>query len=570
MRSKFLAVLLLGALTATGSAVQPERERPAFSVTSTRALVEFIAVDEKGRVVKDLTLGDIEVSVDGKKQDVDFLLPPGENFGSTDYVTARQLANRDSGGGPSAELEGGGSTLRTAIVLDTRVLDASNFAHSVDAIRRFIEESLEADSLVMLAEIDRGLKIASPFSRDKAALLAALDKLQPATVYNPLDRNRLLGNLGSQYFDDLYKQVGYLREGLTQLCYALSGSPGRKHIVFFSEGYPVNPIKELELDSRQSTALGSADSRQQASRTVASRKDPGVLAMVQEVVSLANSFSINFYSVDARGLVAVAGGGPADVGDRDLDNPAPDGQARRVGDAGPAGDPFDVKMSNFSLTRLSSLDDAQDTLVALSAGTNGSAFVHSNDLGAVLRASTNEPKLKYLASFVPKLKGKPKFRRLDVKSKRKGVVIRSQIGFTDFPKEQLLNLQLAAALREPEDFRALEPLLEFETAPGGGQAVIGVEGAKIGARRQDGKYHIEVLFVGQIFDQNGKAVSDQYAIQRGFQADLTQEQFQSLAFQPLKAREELKLGPGKYRVVLAVVDGVAGALGSTVREISVP
>lgn len=566
-----------GGIFLFGATILAEEEpvTPIFRATSSQVVFEFIAVDKDGRLVPDLKTDELEVTVDGKKQKLDFLVSPDRKTG-VGYVSAPQVA-REAG---EAAAPGGGSgdgaapsaatPLSTVILLDTRVLDASNFSHSVDAIRRFINRSLYADSLVMLAEIDRGLKIVTPFTHDRETLLKGVESLRPATVYNPLDRSQLSANLGAAYFDDLLKQVSYLREGLTLLCRALSGSAGNKHIVFFSEGYPLNPIKELEVESRQQAGLAGADARQAVSRTVASRKDPGVLPMVQDVVSLANTYGVKFYTVDARGLVAVSGVGPANVTG---DFAAGPGDAK-PGD-GPRGEQSEtglteVQVSNLQLTQLGSLDDAQNMLLALAGGTNGSAFFNSNDLGIVLRASTSEDRLTYLGSFKPGLKGKPKFRELRVKCKRKGVIVRSQAGFTDFSPQQVLGLQLTAAFEHPEFFQALHPFVELQTGQAPIEVVMGLPGSEATARPTADKFHLSLGFVGRVFDEDGKPVSKGFDIQRSFAGDLSREQFGGLAVQPLKAKGSLSLSHGKHRLVLAAVDQVSGAVGTVVKEFSVP
>ncbi len=561
-------------LAATLAPVQ-EPPTPVFRVTSAQVLFEFIAIDEKGHPVRDLRLDEMEVTADGAKQKLDFLIPPGEG-NTAGYVNVGQLVADTGSGDQTGEKAGANVALKpaqvplqTAILLDSRVLDASNFAHSVDAIRAFIDRSLRADSHVMLAEIDRGLKVVTPLTQDRDLLLKGVETLQPATLYNSLDRKRLLTDLGSSYFDDLLKQVTDLRTGLSLLCRVLSAAPGRKHIVFFSEGYPLNPVQELEVESRQSLGLSGAASRQAASRSVGSRKDPGVLSMVREVVSLANTYGVKFYTVDARGLVAVPGVGEANVSGDFAPGPGQPPAERFEDSAASETGLSEVQVANLQLTQVGDLSDATNTLVALAAGTNGSAYYNTNDLGIVLRASTAEDHFIYLGSFTPKLKGKEKFRRLQVKCKRKGLIIRSQSGFTDYTPQQALSLQLSAAFERPEFFQGLKPLLDVQPGQGGAEVVMGLPGAQVAARPQGEMFHLALAFAGRVYDSGGKPVSSGLDIQRGFAPDVTRDQLNSLAGQPLLARESLKLPSGKHRIVLVAIDQVTGALGTAVSEFSV-
>ncbi|MFQ5740919.1 MAG: VWA domain-containing protein [Acidobacteriota bacterium] len=590
---RLCAALFVSLFLAEAGSGQEAKQTPrsVFRVTSSRVLIEFIAVDKEGRFVNDLSLDELELKVDKKKRTIDRLFPPGTAH--LEGVSPLSLAEQVSPHAPrvSQPVSGTGqqpapqgeslSTVRTVILLDSRVLDASNFHHSVVAIQRFIERSLRANHLVMIAQINPGLRIETPFTQDRETLLKTLSTLRPSTVYNPLDPLRMTGaggrGIGSSYIDDLQKQVTYLHSGLRLLCYSLSGLPGRKHLVFFSEGYPLRPLTELDMRSRQGTAFSrSADARQAASRQTFSRKDPGVLPMVREIVALANDFGISFYTVDARGLVAVPAIGPADVSGDVAAGPgeppetrlANTGTGRQPGAVSEQG-ATEILLSTFLLTNLSSLDDAKNVLIALASGTNGSAFFGSNDLGAVLRASTVEQEQAYTASFVPKYKGKPKFHQVRVKSKRKGVIIRSQVGFHDFSESDMTNVRLAMAFQHPELFKHLRPVLRIQPGPDQAQVVFGVPGAQVLGRPNGNSFQIDLVVVGQVYDGKGKPLSKQYAINRGFRLGVSRQQFQSLARQPLLARQDLKLSKGHYKLVLTVMDRVAGTMGVESREFDV-
>ncbi len=573
---------LFALTTGSGLWAQQAMETPVFRVSSTQIVLEFIAIDEEGRFVTDLQMEELELKVDGKPHPIDRLIAPLSQGGAAVMTPAQATSQSQvSPGSPlQAGEEPGPSGLpprpnRTVILLDTRVLDSSNFSHSVRAIRSFIEESLQSRHLVMLAEIDRGLEVLSPFTNDEDVLLEAVDKLRPSTVYNPLDPSRLpTGLAGAKYFQDLQRQVAYLRSGLRFLCQLLSGFPGRKHVVFFSEGYPMQAIKDLEIASRTAGAFSSADDRQAASRELGSRRETDVRPMVMEIVGLANSYGITFYTIDARGLVAAQGIGEAGVRDQEAVLPAEPGQPQTPtgrGTVTPRGGigpnlSETISVTTFQISNLERLDEGQNTLLALAAGTNGSAFFNTNDLESVLRASTLEQRFSYLLSFAPKSGGKPKFHDVRIKSSRKDVIIRGQVGYQDLTPQDLTNLRLATALERPELFHYLKPVIQFQPDTGNRQVVVGVAGNQISGRQKGEQFEIEVIFVGQIYDEKGKQVSKQPKIVKGFRVALTPEQFQSLANQPLLAGEELDLKKGKYRLILVVMDQVSGAMGTRSEE----
>lgn len=513
---------------------------PRFRVDSKEILIEFLAIDKQGHFVDDLTADEIQLKVDGKKIEISHLLRPRETGKESDELIPH-FPSEIAGGNTAEPLP---LVARTAIVLDSRVLGADNFSHSVQAMRRFIQASLNENHLVMIAAIERQLRVLVPFTRDRDTLLKAVDELKPSTLFNPI---RSSGDF-NRYIDELEQQLVILRESMHLLCYSLSGVPGRKHVVFFSEGYPMRPLDDVSFQSQTHTATADAATRQALSRSLGSRREPNVLGSIRDVVSLANSFGVSFYTVDARGLVAAT----------------PFGQADEPGPADTPGENEAIDPNTFRET-LVELQNAQNTLLALAAGTNGSAFFNRNDLEAVLHASTREQHNVYLASFTPadSKKKEGSFHKVSVDTSRKDVWIRSQAGFTDIPAEALLQQRLHTALAEPELFDNLTPILNIEREnEKSTRFVIGIPGSQVAGRSANGNYEIEIVFYGQIFDEEGKPIGDKLPITRGFGVALSKEQFQSLAAQPLLAQQSLELPAGKYRIVLVVEDRVAGSIGA--------
>lgn len=570
---KNLLCLLAAFVLVTPAFCQEAPEPPTFRVTTSQVVVEFIAVEKKsGRFIDDLKKDEIELLVDGKKRKLDLLLPPSLTGRAGTALVTPVTVNRGTGvaTGPSTELST--TSKGTVILLDTRTLDAGNFHHAVSAIERFISRSLAANHLVMIAEIDQGLQMLTPFTRDRSALVSAVQQLKPATVSNPLDPSRMLSDAGGEYIDELQKQMNYLRSGLTMLCYSLSGLPGRKQVVFFSEGYPLHPLEYLELEAGHAGAFESADTRQQTSRDVGSRKDPGVFSTIQEAVALANSFGVTFHTIDARGLVAVPGIGKADVAGDVAAGPGEslDTRAENPKTGHTEVGLTEVTLSLFQLTNLNTLDDASNALTALAGGTNGTSFFNTNDLESVLRAAVAEQDHAYLAGFDPKSKGKDKFHRLKVRCSRPDVVIRSQVGYQDRPEEQAVQLRMLTALQNPGLFKHLTPVAQPQTQQKPPALVIGIPGSQIFSRPKGDQFQIDLLFAGRIFDSEGKPVSQRFDVVRAFQLDLTSEQFRSLEQQPLLASQDLDLPPGNYMVRLAVEDRIAGTMGVTEATFEIP
>lgn len=532
---------------------QKESSSPYLRVTSSLVLVDFVAVDKSGRPVTDLRRDEMEISEDGKKQSLESFSSPGA---SPAVVLGKGPAGRSGKQQPT----------QTVIVIDSRCIDSNNFVQTVAAIRGFIERHLAANHALMIAEIYRGLRVLSPLTRDKATLLAALNQLKPQSVYNPLDVRRASLGGAEGYLDELQLQVMHLGEGLRTLVHSMAGPGGRKHVVFFSEGYPLNPKKLVETNSAVAVA-GARQSavRQEVSKMIGALKDPGVHNMVRDIVALSNSYGISFYTIDARGLVAIPGLGKASVSGDVATGPGFSGIG--TSEYGPTEEILGV----FQLVRLNQLDDAQEALTALAGGTNGLALYGTNNLAAVLHYSSLEQDNYYLAGYAPSGKRKAgQFHAISIKTTRPGIVIRGRMGYLEASEGEMRTARLSAALNRPELFRQLVPVLAVEPAKGKTRVVMGVPGDQIQFRQSGEKHEAKLSFQGMIYGADGKPISKSFSIFKGFNVAFTSEQLQGLGNQPLLAQTETELASGQYKLILLVEDHLAGSLGSAVQEFKVP
>ncbi|MFQ5737854.1 MAG: VWA domain-containing protein [Acidobacteriota bacterium] len=507
---------------------------PTFRISSSQVVVDLVALEKNGRFIKDLGAGDLEIFEDGKKQKINFFLAPGqaEQEALESALSSPPGVPADAGTGATTRA---GRLSRTAIVVDGRVMDSNHFTRSLSAIRRLIDEHLARHYRVMLTQMDGGLRVLTPFTRDRTTLLSGLARLKPQRVYSPLDPSRNSA--------EPQQQVSSVREGLRNLCYMLSGQPGRKHVVYFSVGDRL--------------------------------KDAGVFPMLRDVISVANNFGISFYTIDARLLVAVPGVGSPSRRGGVATGLAQDKREKKAEVhallESPEAGTGEIHLAAFTSVEIGRLEEAPNSLVALAAGTNGAAFFNTNDLTSVVRASTAKQESYYLVGYTPSSKRKEgHFHRISVKTRRAGLHIQARKGYIDLPDGTLRRARMTAAFDRPELFQELSPLLRIEASKKGIQCVLGVPAGQVAFRRRDQQFQAELAFLGQIYDGHGQAVSQELPIRRGFKLNLNREQFQGLGNQPLLARSQVTLQAGQYRLVLLVEDHLSGALGTVDQQFSVP
>ncbi len=495
-----------------------QSQEPVFRVTTQRVIIEFIAVDKHGNAVTDLGREEISVFIDKKRQLVDRLFPPLAAVPVGDGDSQAVAGPTDSGSQPPAALQTRGP-IRTAILLDSRNMASQNFQRTRRALRRFINESLQDDHFLMIAEINRSLKILTPFTRDRQVLLKAVKGLKPAVLFNLLDSVRANLRPARDYTDELVQQMGYLHSGLRVLMHSISAYPGRKHLVFFSEGYLLNSLQSLEFANQIASATGSI-------RYSLQFQDAGVIPALKDFIGLANSYGVSFYTTDVRGVIARPG------------------LTARV---------------------------AQDFLIAMATGTNGAAFYSNNNMGRVLEASTREQRLVYQASLNPDLaeSRKNRFMPVTVTTTRPGVRIRAQAGFYNLDASQLASVRMGQAFKTPQFFKALQPLCEVKPQGDKLEVTFGIDGSQISFAPSKALKRVDMLFAGQVFKKNGDPAFEKFPILRPFAMELSGEQYESLSSQPLLGHQELDLPSGGYRLVFVVQDRLAGTLGASQVEFKV-
>lgn len=136
-------------------------------------------------------------------------------------------------------------------------------------------------------------------------------------------------------------------------------------------------------------------------------------------------------------------------------------------------------------------------------------------------------------------------------------------------EESSQELRWQAAFEHPEFFQEITPVIEIEILKGKIKVFMGAPANEISFRQSEDEYLAEILFVGQIYQEDGKPLSQELPINRGFRVNLTEEEFLELGTRTLAARSEMQLPPGKYKLVLLVEDGLESTLGSAVQEFAI-
>src|SRR5207302_863046 len=385
-------------------------------VSSELVLVNAVAHDKKGNLVRDLKKGDFTLLEDGKKQEISTF-----EFENVDELaTASTLEATVSGVAGGTLLRSGKKAAPSLDARDRRLIllffdfsamDPEQIERSVDAAKKFVDTKMQPADLMALVSLATNMRVDLDFTDDKTKLLVAL------TAYNSGQgqgfENGSSGSAegaaetsGAFSADDTdFNTFSADRKllALQSLMQALGKLPQKKSLIYFSNG-----ITQTGADNQSALRAATA-------------------AAVKANVSI--------YSMDIRGLQAFPPGGEAQ-------SASLHGQSAYSGAA--------------VLNDLNGNAASQETLATLSSDTGGKAFFDSNDFGAVFSQVQKDSSAYYVLGFTSNSPLKDgRFRHLKVQVNRPDLKLDFRSGYyagRDFEhlnradREQQLDDELAAQL----------------------------------------------------------------------------------------------------------------------------
>ena len=358
-------------------------------VSSELVLVNVVAHDKKGNLVRDLKKGDFTLLEDGKKQEI----------ATFDFENVDELATA----GPAEEAVGvaGGALLsarkqaepsldardRRLILLffDFSAMDPEQIDRSVDAAKKFVDTKMQPADLMALVSLATNMRVDLDFTDDKTKLLAALTAFHSGQGQG--FENGSTGSAegaaetsGAFSADDTdFNTFNADRKllALQSLMQALGKLPQKKSLIYFSNG-----ISQSGADNQSALRATTA-------------------AAVKANVSI--------YSLDIRGLQAFPPGGEAQ-------SASLHGQSAYSGQS--------------VLNDLSGNAASQETLATLSSDTGGKAFFDSNDFSGVFSQVQKDSSAYYVLGFTSNNPLKDgRFRRLKVHANRTDLKLDFRAGY---------------------------------------------------------------------------------------------------------------------------------------------
>jgi VWFA-related protein len=299
-------VALAAAVVATATGPQQgDQAVGRFVDRSDVAVVSFeVTVHRKEDFIKDLTRDDFEVFHDGQRVEL-------SNFASYTRPSIdgplERTATPSKGDTPTAVTARTAEPTNLCLFLDNENITPASRAHILVPLQEFARKRLAAGDRVMVVTYEHRPRIVQALTSDPERVVEALGTL------NSYLGNRLLsgperasvsefgsvsdrfGSMSQGIVDEQWFQLCNTTRAIRSVIISMAGLPGRKALVYISDGLPMQPGAELfegkpyrPWRGGGRAFLGDLDGRSQFS----------------EVATVAAASGVTIHAVDARGLIA--------------------------------------------------------------------------------------------------------------------------------------------------------------------------------------------------------------------------------------------------------------------------
>ena len=390
---------------------------------------------------------------------------------------------------------------------------------------RFLDREMTPQDAVAVLAYDQGLELLVDFTSDPGELSRVLGRLSQQdreTDVSLPDEDSDAAADGEFLADEtefaLFESNHQL-SAIQAIADAFRDVPGRKALVYFSAGLT---SRGIENDDQ-----------------------------LRWTADLCNRANISIYSVDARGLVALAPGG---------------GAHRSGGGQG-------IFTGRADLNQLVRLSQSREGLITLAAETGGAVLLDDNDLGKIFRKAQEDSSHYYLLGYyAPTPPSDGRFRKVEVAVSRPRLRLAYRQGYyADKPY---------AALSTPEkEFKLLQTVLE-----GAPKIEFPVEVSAEYFPDFEGRYRVPVLAAFDrtefpSFDESGRLNLEVIILARDLQ-DVARAGLRDRV--EIRRRHEgekdtrfvyqnlLVLGPGRYVLRVLLRDNRSGLLSQMDHRLDLP
>lgn len=422
-----------------GSAQEEPNEQPVGAFVETVDVsvvnVDVYVTDRQGNPVTGLTRDDFELAVDGKPE-------PITNFyavtGGTETTSPNDGTSAESRPKPTpqqlpvstmeAEETPESQRLWMVIYVDNTNLDPLNRNRVFRQLRAFLNDTVDPTDQVMVISYERTLHLRQPFTSDPQAVARTLLELETVSgrssagagdredILRAIDEAESSVEVGTRirmHAESIRNDMQFTIDALSETVRSLAGLPGRKAVVYLSNGIPMTPGSDLFYAQHQKFRDGAALARE---------VEFNLSRRFEELTNLANANRVAFYTLDAAGLEVGAG----------LD-------AEHRGRS--------VSADWHSSVLAAHQANMDDPLRYMAQRTGGMAILNTNDVGPGMKKVAAGFDSYYSLGFSRNMTVDGRYHEIKVRVKEKGLTVRHREGFREKNADTRMQETVEAALR---------------------------------------------------------------------------------------------------------------------------
>jgi VWFA-related protein len=584
-----IGVLWGGPVVSQGPPANPQPpESRSYTASTTAILVDVVVRGRDGGPVLDLAAGDFALFEDGVVQKVDTFTRVSSGAGIGIDVKWRKPSTVAIVGSPevASEEPSAAPVIQSTAALVFDHLSSDSLALAQKATLEYVPALGDSDTTVAVFATDPGFRVLQGYTTDRAAIRKAVRLVLPAggaaaersaerrdqvvdrqlQLASEVSTSASTGIAAAQAGNEIGSREQELRllglersmieafdamdrdhrgygtaASLTAIVHTLVERPGRKSIVFFSEGLPVSPVLAARLDG---------------------------------LIEMANRANVTVYAIDARGLRTKSS---LEEARKEMQT---FGEERLVQLSSGSTATSRPMMRDFERVEDTVRLDTRTGLARLSSDTGGILIDGSNDLSNAFRRIDEDNRFHYVLSYSPKRAlGDGKFRAIQVKVARPGTTVFARKGYRASPPPRMLDVlgfeAPALALLEraplPNAFPLGAAAYSFPDPRRPGMAAVVVslstDSLKFDVDPARSTYNAQAGVVVRIKDTNGQpvqVVSQQYVLSGGAKDVEAARRGEILFYR------QPELPPGVYTVEAVVLDMVATRGSVRVSTLTVP
>ena len=570
-----LSVLAIAAFGQNPKKAGPEVENPTIRVGAEEVVLDVVARDKKGQPVTDLTPADLEVYDNGVRRKItSFRLVEGNEAIVSDATGQKRV----SVAGARQELNPLQQIRLVTLIFNRLSLDGRHLSRT--AALDLLKKELPQNVYMAVLVLGDSLQALQPFTNNSDLLRKAVERATSGAYTEFLSDSRRIQQ-------ELQQSIGPATagEGTEEQVEGMSDGGGGSGAAGASNGpaaanqamaqmmlSTLQLAQRSELAQTGRSAIWGLISAVEQQYRLPGRKSvlffsegfgvpQGMEEAFRTLISTANRFNVTFYSIDARGLNTSTLNGEAVSQLKDATAASRANFRKGNGQVTPA-------MANAFDTAINSgKANGQNTLAELAESTGGFLIANTNDFRDPLRKVSEDIETYYEVTYNPEIeKYDGAFRKVEVKTEKVRLRLQSRAGYFALPLSvgksgtvlapyELPLLQALESKPVPRDFgfqssgfhfsgHDKEPVCEIVVDVPLGNLTLQPDKAQT-------RFEGGLAYVVLLKDSRGEVV-------RKFRGDVplaaTAEQVQALKDSHFIYNEHFDLPAGRYMLETAVLD----------------